>query len=139
MVLDWREIAGVPPQNNYNLRAGKESKTLRDAERDYLQRAKLNTSIAEDRGGANRWWEWDVYLQSDSLHWTLDTDAAIAWEGKLPGRGGLHDSVQNQQAAAASSSQQTKTEVDIWWSRLASDSRRGWVIVLAWALTGIAE
>ncbi|UZJ56613.1 hypothetical protein CBS101457_005933 [Exobasidium rhododendri] len=135
MIMDWREIAGVPILNE-----GYQTKKQNQTETDFLLRAKLNTSAVEDMGGFNRWWEWEVYLQTDSLHWTMDKNAGIAWEGRKPGRGGVHDSYQLQQAVSEQPSvDSTVDEVPAWWPMLASDSRRGWVILLAWAVSGVVE
>lgn len=111
---------------------------LDEKEMEYLKRAKLNTSMLDDMDGLNRWWEWDVFLQSDSLHWLIDHNNEVAWNGQRPGKGGVLDGADMSSLLDS----QTQQQVDygpVWWTMYARDSSRGWIIVLAWALTGMAE
>jgi hypothetical protein len=131
MILDWREIAGIPTLPSI-------AHTVDQKEVDHIKKVHLNSSQIDDMGGLNRWWEWDVYLQSDTLHWILDAQDEVAWNGKRPGR---EDAYRPSMAQASQESPQpiSLDTGEAWWALLARDSSRSWTIVLAWAMTGAIE
>jgi hypothetical protein len=141
MILDWREIAGIPPLNRGQAWPMGKFETTNDQFKN-LERLGLNTSAKDDMNGINKWWEWELYLQTDSLKWTKDHGDEIIWSGKgaSNGAGGHHEGadmvVQSDKAPLQPRPMFSNAG---WWPIFARDKSRGWVIVLAWALTGLAE
>lgn len=141
LILDWREIAGIPPLNRA-IPWPWGAHTITKEERLDLERMGLLTSNVDDMNGINKWWEWELYLQSDSLHWIKDHGAGIAWSGRKAsvGAGGEHEGadliVQGDKAPLQPPPRYSQAG---WWPIFARDSSRGWIIVFAWALTGLVE
>jgi hypothetical protein len=141
MILDWREMAGIPPLNR-----GREwllggIAPTEDQVKD-LERQGLTTSANDDMNGINKWWEWELYLQTDSLHWIKDHGDGIVWSGRgaNKGAGGEHEGADLiVQSDKAPLQPKPKFVEAGWWPIFARDKSRGWVVVLAWALTGLAE
>lgn len=138
MILDWRELAGHPTIDGgkaWPWGDSKEKTRVTVPQMDYLERAGLNTSSRNDMGGLNNWWEWDLYLKADSLHWMKEHDEGIAWDRKLVGKGTARQSF----STATLLQKEVKNAAPLWWNAFARDSSRGWIIVLAWAFTGAVE
>lgn len=140
LLLDWREIAGIPitdggrawPWGEYHF------DKLSQVETEALTTGGANTSNIDDGFGIRYWWEWEAFVQRDTRRYVkIKSGDSVAWEGRKMGAGSVQESIVRN-LIATSGRDKTYGELG-WWYALAKDSSRGWVIVLAWAVAGAAE
>lgn len=140
LLLDWREIAGWPitdggrawPWGQHH------ADRISVGEQDILSMGGAGTSDLNDGFGIRYWWEWEAFMQRSTTEFTkINSSKSIAWEGRRLGSGSIQESSVRKTLARNGRNEAYK-ELG-WWYALAQDRSRGWAIVLAWAITGVAE
>lgn len=139
LLLDWREIAGQPiidggrpwpwGQIHYD--------RISIREKDVLEHG-LATSAMDQGYGIRYWWEWEAFLEAETENFIkIKSGNNIAWDGRQLGLGSLQESA--VQSVLQDYPKDGAYDELGWWFAFARDPSRGWAIVFAWAVAGIAE
>jgi hypothetical protein len=146
LLLDWREIAGYPIQNGGRAWHGRPHETpLSRHELDFLRESNLNTSDVADGFGNRFWWEYEAFVHIDANHFVkIDQPGQIAWEGRRLGSGGIAEKAAQQAIYRAKLESSDPSQAEVyddrgWWYVFGQDASRGWIICLAWAMSGVVD
>lgn len=125
LVLDWREISGIPTAGRAAWATTSGSTSAMESDR------------WDEAQGLDRWWDSAAYLLPPTTAAAEERGPIKVAVGDVGWIGSRPASVHSIDAAPPAP--KGKTKPPAWYRATAQDPSRGWSIVLAWVLTGIAD